>query len=81
MYIDPGAAEFFMGKVYRTDKSTNVNIKSPTKRMRYRISDTTAVKDGPALGPDWHNNIDIKGTYLKSSKVEIEYECEFVKNS
>ncbi|XP_034190020.2 pyridine nucleotide-disulfide oxidoreductase domain 1 [Osmia lignaria lignaria] len=78
-FVDPGAAEFFMGKVYRTDKSTNVNIKSPTKRMRYRISDTTAVKDGPALGPDWHNNIDIKGTYLKSSKVEIEYECEFVK--
>nr|XP_012148734.1 PREDICTED: pyridine nucleotide-disulfide oxidoreductase domain-containing protein 1 isoform X3 [Megachile rotundata] len=60
-FIDPGAAEFFVDKVYRTNTSTNVNTNTVTKRMRYTISDPTAVKAGPALGPDWHNNFDIKG--------------------
>lgn len=78
-FIDPGAAEFFVDKVYRTNTSTNVNTNTVTKRMRYTISDPTAVKAGPALGPDWHSNFDIKGTYLKASKVQIEYECEMIK--
>lgn len=77
-FIDPGAAEFFIDKVHRNNKSTN-NINTVTKRMRYTISDPTAAKAGPALGPDWHNNFDIKGTYLKDSKVQIEYECEMIK--
>ncbi|XP_076175133.1 pyridine nucleotide-disulfide oxidoreductase domain 1 [Ptiloglossa arizonensis] len=78
-FVDPGAAEFFMDRVHRTDVSVNANTNAPTKRMRYAISDTAVVKDGPALGPDWHNNFDIKGTYLESSKVQVEYECEVLK--
>lgn len=78
-FVDPGAAEFFMDKVYKTNTSANSNVTSPTKRMRYTVSDTTNVKGGPALGPDWHNSFDVKGTFLTSAKVNVEYECEIVK--
>lgn len=78
-FVDPGAAEFFMDKVYKTDPCTNTNASSLTKRMRYTVSNTSVVTDGPALGPDWHNNFDVKGTFLKSAKVQIEYECEIIK--
>ncbi|KOX77967.1 Pyridine nucleotide-disulfide oxidoreductase domain-containing protein 1, partial [Melipona quadrifasciata] len=72
-------AEFFMDRVYETDKHTYTNVSSLTKRMRYTISNTPAVTGGPALGPDWHDNFDIKGVFLKSAKVQIEYECEIIK--
>lgn len=78
-FVDPGAAEFFMDKVYKTDPCTNTNASSLTKRMRYTVSNTSVVTSGPALGPDWHNNFDVKGTFLKSAKVQIEYECEIIK--
>ncbi|XP_003489085.1 pyridine nucleotide-disulfide oxidoreductase domain-containing protein 1 [Bombus impatiens] len=78
-FVDPGAAEFFMDKVYKTDPCTNTNASSLTKRMRYTVSNTSVVTGGPALGPDWHNNFDVKGTFLKSAKVQIEYECEIIK--
>ncbi|CAL7943251.1 unnamed protein product [Xylocopa violacea] len=78
-FVDPGAAEFFMDKLYKTDTLANPNLRAVTKRMRYTVSETTAVKGGPALGPDWHNNFDIKSTFLKSAKVQVEYECEIVK--
>lgn len=78
-FVDPGAAEFFMDKVYKTDPCINTNASSLTKRMRYTVSNTSVVTSGPALGPDWHNNFDVKGTFLKSAKVQIEYECEIIK--
>ncbi|KAG6803660.1 pyridine nucleotide-disulfide oxidoreductase domain-containing protein 1 [Apis mellifera caucasica] len=78
-FVDPGASEFFMNKIYKNDTFVNANKSSLTKRMRYTVSDITAVADGPALGPDWHNNFNIKSTYLKSAKVQIEYECEIIK--
>lgn len=78
-FVDPGASEFFMNKIYKNDTFVHTNVSSLTKRMRYTISDITAVADGPALGPDWHNNFDIKSTYLKSAKIQIEYECEVIK--
>ncbi|XP_068967354.1 pyridine nucleotide-disulfide oxidoreductase domain-containing protein 1 [Bombus flavifrons] len=78
-FVDPGAAEFFMDKVYKTDPCTNTNASSLTKRMRYTVSNTSVVAGGPALGPDWHNNFDVKGAFLKSAKVQIEYECEIIK--
>lgn len=78
-FVDPGASEFFMNKIYKNDTFVHTNASSLTKRMRYTISDITAVADGPALGPDWHNNFDIKSTYLKSAKIQIEYECEVIK--
>lgn len=78
-FVDPGAAEFFMDKVYKTDSYTNTNASSFTKRMRYTVTNTSVVTGGPALGPDWHNNFDVKGAFLKSAKVQIEYECEIIK--
>ncbi|XP_076246574.1 pyridine nucleotide-disulfide oxidoreductase domain 1 [Calliopsis andreniformis] len=78
-FVDPGAAEFFMDKVYRTDTPGTINISASTKRMRYTVSDAATAKGGPALGPDWHNNFDITGTALKSAKVQVEYECEVAK--
>ncbi|XP_076381739.1 pyridine nucleotide-disulfide oxidoreductase domain 1 [Megalopta genalis] len=78
-FVDPGAAEFFMDKVHRTNADSNIRASTITKTMRYTISDTKLVKDGPALGPNWHNNIEIKGTAFKSAKIQVEYECEIVK--
>lgn len=77
-FVDPGAAEFFMDKVHKSETSASANS-DLTKRMRYTVSDITAVKGGPALGPDWHNSFDIKGAFLESGKVQIEYECEIAK--
>lgn len=77
-FVDPGAAEFFMDKVHKSETSASANS-GLTKRIRYTVADATIVKGGPALGPDWHNNFDIKGTFLESSKVQIEYECEIAK--
>ncbi|CAK9802309.1 Pyridine nucleotide-disulfide oxidoreductase domain-containing protein 1 [Anthophora quadrimaculata] len=69
-FVDPGAAEFFMNKVYKTDTSTSAN--SLTKRMRYTVSDLAPVKGGAALGPDWHNNFDIKGVIPNSNITGLE---------
>ncbi|XP_078039837.1 pyridine nucleotide-disulfide oxidoreductase domain 1 [Augochlora pura] len=78
-FVDPGAAEFFMDKVHKTNTDSNTRASTITKTMRYTISDMKRVKGGPALGPNWHNNIEIKGTALKSAKVQVEYECEIIK--
>lgn len=78
MLIDPGAAEFFMDKVHKIDTSARTDVNAPTKRIRYTVSDPEVVKGGPALGPDWHNNFDIKGA-LKSAKIQVEYECEIAR--
>lgn len=77
-FVDPGAAEFFMDKVHKIDTSARTDVNAPTKRIRYTVSDPEVVKGGPALGPDWHNNFDIKGA-LKSAKIQVEYECEIAR--
>ncbi|XP_076685182.1 pyridine nucleotide-disulfide oxidoreductase domain 1 [Andrena cerasifolii] len=74
-FVDPGAAEFFMHKVY----GTSAPVKAPTKRMRYIVSGAANIKGGPALGPDWHNNFDINSTAFQSKKIQVEHECEVVK--
>lgn len=77
-FVDPGAAEFFLNKIYsKSDTSENKDMLS--KRMRYVVSDTALVKNGAALGPDWHNNFDISGTCFISTNVRVEYECEIAK--
>ncbi|XP_050463153.1 pyridine nucleotide-disulfide oxidoreductase domain-containing protein 1 [Cataglyphis hispanica] len=77
-FVDPGAAEFFLNKIYsKSDMSENKD--TPTKRMRYVVSDTAPVKNGAALGPDWHNNFDMSSTLFTSTNVQVEYECEISK--
>lgn len=75
-FVDPGAAEFFLDKVHKADSTATTRTNTPTKRMRYTVSNETVSKKGPALGPDWHSNLDIKGTLSKSAEVHVEYECE-----
>ncbi|KAK2578700.1 hypothetical protein KPH14_011667 [Odynerus spinipes] len=77
-FIDPGAAEFFLEDIQKTDKSTNTDTKQPVRRMRY-VTIGPSKEGGPALGPDWHNNINIKGISSKFTKVQIEYQCEINK--
>ncbi|OAD61346.1 Pyridine nucleotide-disulfide oxidoreductase domain-containing protein 1 [Eufriesea mexicana] len=79
-FVDPGAAEFFMDKINKTDIPIDTNVNCATKRMRYTVSNpSTTTTGGPALGPDWHNSFDVKGAFPQSTKVQIEYECEVIK--
>lgn len=79
-FVDPGAAEFFMSKISKSDASENFNKENtPTKRMRYIVSDDIPIKNGAALGPDWHSSFDMSSTLFKSTNVHVEYECEILK--
>ncbi|KAG7199237.1 hypothetical protein KM043_018106 [Ampulex compressa] len=82
-FVDPGAAEFFCDKLQEsnaTSESENKNHdKELTKRIRYEVSCDKSSKEGAALGPDWHNNFDMKGKFLETKKVCIEYESEVIK--
>jgi len=78
-FVDAGAAEFFLNKISsKSNTSEKIDEDITIKRMRYQvISDCISTKNGAALGPDWHNNFDITGTF--STNVHIEYECEIMK--
>lgn len=78
-FVDPGAAEFFLNKISKFDTSENFSKDAPTKRMRYIVSDGTSIKNGAALGPDWHSNFDMSSTLSKCTNVHVEYECEVSK--
>lgn len=75
-FVDPGAAEFFRDRVEKNETTDSSKQNEPTKRMRYTVSEIASGKYGPALGPDWHNKFNIKGSFDKSAKVHVEYECE-----
>ncbi|EFN88099.1 Pyridine nucleotide-disulfide oxidoreductase domain-containing protein 1 [Harpegnathos saltator] len=75
-FVDPGAAEFFLNKISKSNTSENLTKDVPTKRMRYVISDSTPIKNGAALGPDWHSSFDMSGTLVESTNIQVEYECE-----
>lgn len=77
-FVDPGAAEFFLNKVYSKSDTKSENKDMPTKRMRYVVSDNAPMKNGAALGPDWHNTFDMSG-FFTSTNVHVEYECEISK--
>jgi len=71
-FVDPGAAEFFLNKISsKADVLGNLNKDLPTKRMRYVVSDSTPVKNGVALGPDWHNSFDMSGTHFTPTNVQV----------
>ncbi|XP_011156538.1 pyridine nucleotide-disulfide oxidoreductase domain-containing protein 1 [Solenopsis invicta] len=79
-FVDPGAAEFFLDKISsKSDVSENLDKNSPTKRMRYVVSDSTPIENGAALGPDWHNSFDMSGTHFTPTNVQVEYQCEILK--
>ncbi|XP_003470377.2 pyridine nucleotide-disulfide oxidoreductase domain-containing protein 1 isoform X1 [Cavia porcellus] len=82
-FFDAGAAEFLTSKLV----SEKPEAKIPHKRTKYTTegmkkearSKAKADNVGSALGPDWHEGLDLQGTEEFSHKVHIEPMCEVKK--
>ncbi|XP_036107257.1 pyridine nucleotide-disulfide oxidoreductase domain-containing protein 1 isoform X2 [Molossus molossus] len=82
-FFDAGAAEFLTSKLIAEKPETKI----AHKRTRYTTegkkkeagTKVNAGNIGSALGPDWHEGLNLKGTKEFSHKVHIETMCE-VKN-
>nr|XP_035112007.1 pyridine nucleotide-disulfide oxidoreductase domain-containing protein 1 isoform X2 [Callithrix jacchus]XP_054094265.1 pyridine nucleotide-disulfide oxidoreductase domain-containing protein 1 isoform X2 [Callithrix jacchus] len=82
-FFDAGAAEFLTAKLI-SEKS---EAKIAHKRTRYTTegrkkearSKSKADNVGSALGPDWHEGLNLKGTKQFSRKIHIETMCEVKK--
>lgn len=77
-FVDPGAAEFFQAKLVKGGEKETTE-KPIVKRMQFTLEGSSNLRDAPrgaALGPDWHSNINIHGSYTSISKVTVEYETE-----
>lgn len=75
-FVDSGAAGFFQDRL-----TTKGEQKSIVKRMRYTEEtaehNTKLVKQGAALGPDWHRTVDISGKLENvPDAVKIHYKVE-----
>ncbi|XP_063233983.1 pyridine nucleotide-disulfide oxidoreductase domain-containing protein 1 [Bacillus rossius redtenbacheri] len=71
-YIDPGAAQFLLS---RLDEGKG-DAKAPCKRMKYTVSSEQHAGKGAALGPDWHANYDMEGSFVRQRAVTVEYNTE-----
>ncbi|KAI4899810.1 hypothetical protein NFI96_013763 [Prochilodus magdalenae] len=84
-FFDAGAAQFLIPSL-EADKPEKA---LPCKRARYTTDKATASNEeltysynsgskqlGSALGPDWHEGINLRGTEEVSHRVHVEYECE-----
>ncbi|XP_055858422.1 pyridine nucleotide-disulfide oxidoreductase domain-containing protein 1 [Episyrphus balteatus] len=63
-FVDPGAAHFFEMSRLQASETRKSSI---VKRMRYSEADNICSEkgqQGAALGPDWHQKIDVNGTQL-----------------
>ncbi|XP_053396005.1 pyridine nucleotide-disulfide oxidoreductase domain-containing protein 1-like [Mercenaria mercenaria] len=78
-FIDPGAATFCLPQLNEEKPKTD----EPMKRRKYTEQDTD-VKDssgnpipsGSALGPDWVNDLEMKGAEKGGYAVHVEYKVE-----
>lgn len=78
-FVDPGAAEFFQTKLMKGGDKEIAEKSSVVKRMQFTLEGSSNLKDAPrgaALGPDWHSNFNIHGSYTSRTKVTVEYETE-----
>ncbi|XP_014233292.1 pyridine nucleotide-disulfide oxidoreductase domain-containing protein 1 [Trichogramma pretiosum] len=75
-FVDPGAAEFFQDRLLKKEP---LEKKEPMKRMKYTITSGRSDKGGPALGPDWHDQLKLAGSNALPTSVKIEYESEVIK--
>ncbi|CAB0031031.1 unnamed protein product [Trichogramma brassicae] len=75
-FVDPGAAEFFQDRLLKKEP---LEKKEPMKRMKYTITSGRSDKGGPALGPDWHDQLKLAGSNVLPTSVKIEYESEVIK--
>ncbi|XP_073693028.1 pyridine nucleotide-disulfide oxidoreductase domain-containing protein 1 isoform X2 [Garra rufa] len=77
-FFDAGAAQFLIPSLGADKKDRSL----PCKRARYTSDKTGAGHSGAsgelgsALGPDWHEGIELRGAVQNSNGVHIEYECE-----
>ncbi|XP_058936689.1 pyridine nucleotide-disulfide oxidoreductase domain-containing protein 1 isoform X1 [Kogia breviceps] len=82
-FFDAGAAEFLTSKLI--DEKPEAKIAQ--RRTRYTTegrkkeaqTKANAGNIGSALGPDWHEGLDLKGTKEFSHKIHIETMCEVKK--
>ncbi|XP_058453758.1 pyridine nucleotide-disulfide oxidoreductase domain-containing protein 1 [Malaya genurostris] len=73
-FVDSGAAKFFQDRL-----SCKGSQKTVVKRMRYmeERAESSKVKQGAALGPDWHKTVDISGKLQNvPTSVQIHYKAE-----
>ncbi|XP_042690866.1 pyridine nucleotide-disulfide oxidoreductase domain-containing protein 1 [Centrocercus urophasianus] len=82
-FFDAGAAEFLIPKLTAEKQETPIEC----KRTKYTMEGSekkeraAAASDklGSALGPDWHEGLQLKGTKEFSHKIHIEILCEVKK--
>lgn len=75
-FVDPGAAYFFQQKIDQRQQNENSGpVKSVVKRLRYdeMTTEDSGHKRGAALGPDWHQHFDLKGSAEGTSKPVIHF--------
>ena len=90
-FVDAGAGEFLFEEL---NKDTEEGEQRPkryggaalTKRLRYTVSETSRGPSvpfsGAALGPDWHNAINVEGRNGQEAsrkQITVEYECHVKK--
>ncbi|XP_056408940.1 pyridine nucleotide-disulfide oxidoreductase domain-containing protein 1 isoform X2 [Hyla sarda] len=74
-FFDPGAAEFLIPQL----KSEKPQTPLTCKRMKYTTEGGAGQEDGgvgSALGPDWHEGLNLRAAQEISRCVHIEAECE-----
>ncbi|XP_015781926.1 pyridine nucleotide-disulfide oxidoreductase domain-containing protein 1-like [Tetranychus urticae] len=82
-FLDPGAAQFFTQYLKKEKRSKETII----KRIKYSQGAEPGTSNddsgkylqnlyGSALGPDWSDNIEMKGASKEMRSIEIEYNCE-----
>lgn len=81
VFFDPGAAEFLLPIMYAKHKTSGSEVESPTKRMTYKINKAKTFEEtrkvfGGALGPDWHQNLSLKGSAHGTNTISVEYQCQ-----
>ncbi|KAI7797797.1 pyridine nucleotide-disulfide oxidoreductase domain-containing protein 1 isoform X1 [Triplophysa rosa] len=80
-FFDAGAAQFLIPSLEPDKKDRSL----PCKRARYTTDKTGAGQSGvsgelgSALGPDWHEGVELRGAEKSSSRTHMEYECEVEK--
>nr|XP_004611338.1 unnamed protein product [Sorex araneus] len=85
-FFDAGAAEFLTCKLRAekpgaaaTHKRTRYTMEGHKKKSQGGAGGARAGHTGSALGPDWHEGLNLKGTREFSHKIHIETLCEVKK--
>ena len=84
VFFDPGAAEFFLPFLKESsecESKTVIDAKTTIKRMNYKLDSSCSSKQnssvtGNALGPDWHQSLELKGNFSREKVINVEYNCE-----